>query len=142
MPVPGAGWPHQSSLSVLSPGAVGAGDSPAGGCRVSSSPRRGWDRPSGRRCATRAQDSALAFLFKFPSFLFLFLLLRENTSDLLTTPHFPLPFCVFTLPFPLGSPSYFLLLAHGNLFSLDHQVCWFFSMSITAVQHPVEGEQK
>lgn len=66
----------------------------------------------------------LGFLFfKFPSFLFSFVLLTENTSDSSsTTPHFPPPVCVCSPPLSLGSPFYFLLLAHGNLFSLDHQV--------------------
>lgn len=56
-------------------------------------------------------------LFKFPSFLFSFVLLTENTSDSSsTTPHFPPPVCVCSPPLSLGSPFYFLLLALGNLF--------------------------
>lgn len=55
--------------------------------------------------------------FKFPSFLFSFVLLTENTSDSSsTTPHFPPPVCVCSPPLSLGSPFYFLLLALGNLF--------------------------
>lgn len=82
-----------------------------------------WDQPSGCCCAARAWDSALGLLFfKFPSFLFSFVLLTKTTYDSSsTTPHFPPPVCVCSPPLSLGSPFYFLLLAHGNLFSLDHQ---------------------
>lgn len=64
-----------------------------------------------------------SLFFKCPSFLFSFVPLTENTSDSSsTTPHFPPPVRVCSPPLSLGSCFYFFLLAHGNLFSLDHQV--------------------